>query len=41
MGDMDQQALIIYLKDIGEHAVKIKLHRDVVATVKVKVSAEE
>ena len=29
------------IKDIGEHAVKIKLHRDVVATVKVKVSAEE
>ncbi len=29
------------IKEIGEHAVKVKLHRDVVATVKVSVSAEE
>jgi large subunit ribosomal protein L9 len=29
------------IKEIGEHAVKVKLHRDVVATVKVVVSAEE
>lgn len=29
------------IKEIGEHAVKVKLHRDVVATVKVQVSAEE
>jgi large subunit ribosomal protein L9 len=29
------------IKELGEHAVKVKLHRDVVATVKVKVSAEE
>ena len=29
------------IKELGEHAVKVKLHRDVVATVKVQVSAEE
>jgi large subunit ribosomal protein L9 len=29
------------IKEVGEHAVKVKLHRDVVATVKVQVSAEE
>jgi large subunit ribosomal protein L9 len=29
------------IKEIGEHAVKVKLHRDVVATVKVQVTAEE
>ena len=29
------------IKELGEHAVKVKLHRDVVATVKVTVSAEE
>lgn len=29
------------IKEVGEHAVKVKLHHDVVATVKVKVSAEE
>jgi large subunit ribosomal protein L9 len=29
------------IKELGEHAVKVKLHRDVTATVKVQVSAEE
>jgi large subunit ribosomal protein L9 len=29
------------IKELGEHAVKVKLHRDVVATVKVQVAAEE
>jgi large subunit ribosomal protein L9 len=29
------------IKEIGDHTVRVKLHRDVVAELKVKVSAEE
>lgn len=29
------------IKQVGDHAVEIRLHREIVATVKVKVTAEE